>query len=336
MKVLLTGAGGSIGYETLRQIVNTNHDVTVLDLDNRKNRRRFKKFEDKIKVIYGSVNDEELISKIVPQQDAIIHLAAIIPPLADKRPDLTLTVNFYGTQTIIKTIMKLDKKPFLIFSSSVSVYGDRLKNYWIKVGDALNPSEGDYYAKTKIATEEMIISSNVPYVIFRLTGIMGHPATDPLMFHMPLDTKLEIASVEDTAYAFIKALEHTEELNGKIFNLSGGKRCRTTYREFIATMFKIYGINVSYLKDVSFAEHNFHCGYFKDADKLNDILSFQQDTLESYYNRVKTKTRGIVRFFSKLFSRPIVFFLMRKSEPLRAKKSNDKKLIKRFFNKEDK
>lgn len=336
MKVLLTGAGGSIGYETLRQIVNTNHEVTILDLDNRKNRKKFKDFENRVKVIYGSVNDEELISKIVPNQDVVIHLAAIIPPLADKRPDLTLTVNFYGTQTIVKTIMKLDKKPFLIFSSSVSVYGDRLKDYWIRVGDKLSPSEGDYYAQTKIATEEMITSSNILYTIFRLTGIMGHPATDPLMFHMPLDTKLEIASVEDTAYAFVRALDHLDELEGKIFNLSGGPNCRTTYREFIASMFKIYGINVSYLKDVAFAEHNFHCGYFKDSDKLNDILSFQQDTLDSYYNRVKTKTRGAIRFFSKLFSRPIVFFLMKKSEPLKAKEKNDKNLIKRFFNKGDK
>lgn len=336
MKVLLTGAGGSIGYETLRQIVNTNHEVTILDLDNRKNRKKFKDFENRVKVIYGSVNDEALISKIVPNQDVVIHLAAIIPPLADKRPDLTLTVNFYGTQTIVKTIMKLDKKPFLIFSSSVSVYGDRLKDYWIRVGDKLSPSEGDYYAQTKIATEEMITSSNILYTIFRLTGIMGHPATDPLMFHMPLDTKLEIASVEDTAYAFVRALDHLDELEGKIFNLSGGPNCRTTYREFITNMFKIYGINVSYLKDVAFAEHNFHCGYFKDSDKLNDILSFQQDTLDSYYSRVKTKTRGAIRFLSKLFSRPIVFFLMKKSEPLKAKVKNDKNLIKRFFNKGDK
>lgn len=336
MKVLLTGAAGSIGYETLKQIVETDHDVTVLDLDTKKNRKKLKKYQDQVKVIYGSINDVELINKLVPKQDVVIHLAAIIPPLADKRPDLTRLVNFIGTQNIVSAIINAKKKPFLIFSSSVSVYGDRLKNYYIKVGDPLKPSQGDYYAQTKIATEQMIIEANIPYTIFRLTGIMGHPATDPLMFHMPLDTKLEIASTEDTAYAFVKAINYRKDLEGKIFNLSGGVKCRTTYREFISSMFKIYGINIQYLKDVAFAEHNFHCGYFLDSNKLNDILSFQQDTIDSYYNRVKRNTKGVVRFFSKIFSRPIVFFLMRKSDPLNAKKKNDKNLIERFFNKNKK
>lgn len=331
MNVLLTGAGGSIGYETLIQLVKTNHTITILDLESKKNKHRFSKFKNKVKIIYGSVNNKELINRIVPKQDVIIHLAAIIPPQADKKPELTEKVNFFGTQNIINAIINSKQKPFLIYSSSVSVYGDRLKNYWIKVEDPLNPSIGDYYAETKIATEKMILESSIPYTIFRLTGIMGHPATDPLMFHMPLDTKLEIASTKDTAYAFVKALDHRKELENKIFNLSGGPECRTSYRQFIATMFKIYGINIKYLKDMAFAEKNFHCGYFKDSDKLNNILYFQRDSLDSYYARVKKETKGIIRFFSKIFSRPIVYYLMKKSDPLEAKKENNQTLIERFF-----
>lgn len=331
MKILITGAAGSVGYETLKQLVDKNYEVTVLELENKKTKKRLKPFLDKAKIVYGSINDFELVNKLVKNQEVIIHLAAIIPPLADKKPELTRQVNFYGTKNIIEAIRLQENKPFLIYSSSVSVYGDRLEKYWIKVTDPLKPSEGDYYAHTKIACEQLIQEADIPYTIFRLTGIMGHPATDPLMFHMPLDTKLEIASTIDTATAFTNAVEHLKELTGKIFNLSGGENCRTTYREFLTNMFKLYGLNIQYLKDVAFATHNFHCGYFKDSNKLNDILHFQFDTLDSYYLRIKKETKGIIRFFSKIFSRPIVFFLTKKSEPLEAKQKNNKNLIKRFF-----
>lgn len=333
MKILLTGAAGNVGFETLKDLIKNNHDVTVLELDNKKTRKKLEPLHDKIKIVYGSINDRDLIDKLVKEQKVIIHLAAVIPPLADRNPDLARQVNFYGTLNIVEAIRKQEKMPYLIYSSSISVYGDRLKNYLIKVGDPLKPSVGDYYAKTKIAVEELIQNVKIPYTIFRLTGVMGYPATDPLMFHMPLDTKLEIASNIDTGVAFAKAVEHLDELEGKIFNLGGGEKCRTTYRKFLKEMFKIYGLNFHYLKSAAFANQNFHCGYFKDSQKLNDILHFQHDTLDSYYERVKKETKGIIRFFSRIFSRPIIYFLQEKSDPLIAQRNKDRQLIKRFFNK---
>lgn len=332
MRVLLTGASGNVGYETLLYLVSSNkHDVTVLDLPSKKAKSRLGKLKDKIKIVYGSINDKSLVYELVKSQDAIIHLAAIIPPLADRNPKLARKVNFYGSQNIIEAILNCPKKPYLLYSSSVSVYGDRLENYWIKVGDQLKPSLGDYYAETKIATEKMIQSAGIPFTIFRLTGIMGHPKTDPLMFHMPLDTKLEIASSVDTGRAFANALDHLQELQGHIYNLGGGEKCRTTYREFLKNMFNIYGLNLRYLKETFFAEHNFHCGYFSDSHVLNDLLHFQTDTLETYYKRIDKETNRITRFFSRILSRPIIYFLSKKSEPLEAKKKNNNALIERFF-----
>lgn len=334
IKVVLTGAGGSIGYETLKQLIlKDDLEITAVDLPTTKNKRRLKKYEDKANIVYGSINDEKLMEDLLWNADVIIHLAAIIPPLADSKPDLTRKVNFFGTKTIVDIIKERNKNCFLIFSSSISVYGDRVDDPWITVNDPLCPSEGDYYAYVKIETEKMIQESKINYTIFRLTGIMGHPMLDPLMFHMPLNTKMEIASTIDTARAFVNAVYNEKKLNKKIFNLGGGENCRTTYREFLINMFKIYGINIKYLKELAFAEKNFHCGYYKDTKILNDILDFQRDTLDSYYKRVKSETKGLIRFLSKIFSRPIVYFLELKSEPMEAKKKNNKNLINRFFKK---
>ncbi len=330
-KILLTGSAGSVGYETLKKLLDNKHQVIALEKDNKKNRQKLNKYKEKATIIYGDIRNKELIENIIKNVDCIIHLAAIIPPLADSKPELTYDVNYNGTKNIVDCIKKINSKIFLIFSSSVSVYGDRIENYWIKTSDPLIPSEGDYYASVKIATEKYIQKNLKNYTIFRLTGIMNRPQTDPLMFHMPLNTKIEIATVYDTARALTNAVDHQKELNKKIFNLGGGVSCRTVYKDFLINMFKIYGLQIKYLKNVAFATQNFHCGYFLDSDKLEEILHFRKNSLEDYYNIVNNDTKGIIRFLAKIFSQPIIYFLNKKSEPLIALKKKDKNLITRFF-----
>lgn len=330
MKVLLTGACGNVGIHTLEKLVLREDIHTIaLDLDTKKNRKKLKPYEGNIELAYGSILDEPFMRKILKDIDVVIHLAAIIPPHADKNPELTRNVNYFGTKMIVD-ILKENKKGFLIFSSSISVYGDRVKNPWITVHDKLIPSDGDYYAQVKIETEKYIIESGIPFTIFRLTGIMGNPMLDPLMFHMPLDTSLEIASVWDTATAFVNSINHLEPLNGKVFNLGGGPSCRTTYREFLKNMFSCYGISPKYLKEKDFAEQNFHCGYYQDSHELNDILNFQTDSLESYYSKVRKGSKK-TRLLCHLFGPFIFLYLEKKSEPLQSKKKKNQFLIHRFF-----
>lgn len=332
-KVLVTGAAGMIGYRVLEHLIKeSKYEITALDLKNSKSEKKFRKLNTKVNIIYGDINNEVLISSLIKDHDFVIHLAAILPPLADFKPELTTIVNYEGTKNIVDAINKHNPNCFLLFSSSISVYGDRLKNPYIKVGDPVGINPYDYYASCKVKTENYIIKNLKNYTIFRLTAIMGRPATDPLMFHMPLDTKLEISSDVDTALAFVKALNHTEEVKGKVFNLGGGKRCRTTYREFLAKMFTIYGLNFNFLEAYAFAEKNFHCGYYEDSDDLEKILHYRRDTLATYLTRVERETNSWKRFFAKLLSKPVVYALNRKSEPLKARKENNKNLIKRYFN----
>ena len=332
MKVLLTGAAGNVGFETLKSLINKNNDVTVLELNNRKTKRKLKKFKDKVNIVYGSINDSDLIMELIKDKDVVIHLAAIIPPLADKNKELTKRVNYDGTKNIVDAIMKNGNKAFLVYSSSISVYGDRVKDYNICVDDELKLSDDDYYAEIKIKTEDMIKRSGINYTIFRLTGIMGHPMLDSLMFHMPLDTKIEFISNVDTGYAFSESIYHIDELKNKVFNLGGGKKFRTTYEEFLKKMFDIYGLDYKYINKRAFATRNFHCGFYSDTDLLNNILHFQRDTLDTYFQRVNKETSKLVKILTKIFSRPVIYFLNKTSEPLKALKKNNLNLIKRFFN----
>jgi nucleoside-diphosphate-sugar epimerase len=330
VKVLLTGACGAVGHHAIDMLIEQGYDVTVLELKTKKNVSRLSKYNKTATIIYGNVTDRLAVFEACKKQDVIIHLAGLIPPLADREPERTYQVNFEGTRNIVEAI-KENGFGFLMFASSISVYGDRVDDYQIRASDPIQFSQDDYYAQVKKMTEDMIINSGIEFTIFRLTAIMDRPRIDPLMFHMPLDTKIEIASASDTARAFTLGITKKDQLSGRIFNLGGGALCRCTYRELLKRCFKIYGLNYKHLDEKGFANRNFHCGYYMDGDELNNIIEFQKDTLESYLDYLRTHVSDFQRLFTNVFSFIILSNLNSKSEPRMALRSQNKELIHKFF-----
>lgn len=219
----------------------------------------------------------------------------------------------------------------LFYSSSISVYGDRINNPNIKVGDPLQASMGDEYAKTKIECEQMIQKTQLNWTIFRLTAIMKDHKISKLMFHMPLETTIEICTPEDTARAFINGIFKKEHLNKKIFNLGGGKECTTSYEDFLKRSFKIYGLGALDFATNSFATQNFHCGYYEDGDKLQNLLHFREDTLDDHFERSEASVHPLTKKLASWFKKPIKKIIEKQSEPLRAFKKQETKLMERFF-----
>ena len=104
------------------------------------------------------------------------------------------------------------------------------------------------------------------------------------MFHVPLATALEIVTPRDCGQAFARALE-VEGLEGRVFNLGGGPRGRTTYRELLDGMMEVHGLGRGLLPEEAFAEGNFHCGWYADSDELERLVGFQREGLEELYAR---------------------------------------------------
>jgi nucleoside-diphosphate-sugar epimerase len=333
-RVLVTGGAGSVGTEVLKELYQHKkwYRVKVLERNTPGVLRKLKPYRKDFRFILGDLCDPEVLEKATADIDFVIHLAAVIPPQADKNPALAERINVDGTRLLVQSVEKNSPQAFFLYTSSISVYGDRVYNPLITVDDPLLPSEGDEYAQTKIRAESIIRKSRLKWSVFRLSAVMG-PQTrlNPLFFHMPLDTSLEIATARDTGFALVEAIYHQQDIRGKIFNLSGGEKCRVIYRDFLTQVFKSMGLEKLELPEKAFAQKNFHCGIYADSEILENILHFQQDTLLDYYDELEKKSSTLSRLFNSLFRDLIRLFLLNRSEPLRARRKKHRDQFSRFF-----
>ncbi|MBN1667197.1 MAG: NAD(P)-dependent oxidoreductase [Anaerolineales bacterium] len=332
--VLITGASGEVGRWALAALLELPEavQVRVLSLDNRSEQRFFKAYQGRIEMVWGDLRDPQAVTRAVDGVQAVIHTAAIIPPLADTRPDLAWEVNVTGTQNLINALRVQPRAVPLVYTSSISVYGDRVANPVIRVGDPLQPSLGDEYARTKVEAEHLVRSSGLPYTILRLCGVLTSKLKiQPLMFHMPLDTSLEWIRPADAGLALVKALDF-DAVWGRTFNLGGGPACQITARAFLQTMLPIFGLRGDLLPEQAFATDNFHSGFYADSDALNAVLDFQRGDLAGYFAEMRRNVHPLSRALVRLLPSALVrFYLLRMSEPLQAIRQDNQDLIRRFY-----
>jgi nucleoside-diphosphate-sugar epimerase len=337
VNVLLTGASGTIGYEVLRQVVpQDNCKLTVFDKETQQAKKLFAPYKDRINVVYGDLSNEDDLARMGAGFDVAIHLAAIIPPLSDEKPELARKVNVGGTRNVIEFLQKTSPNAFLLFSSSIAVYGDHVLEPNISVLSPLNALKEDVYAQSKIESESLIRNSGLDWCIFRLTAIMKNHKMSKLMFHMPLSTRMEICTASDTARVFVEAINHRMELAQQVFNLGGGSQCYITYREFLERSFHAFGLGKLNFPEHAFAERNFHCGIYVDGDRLEEILHFRRDTVDSYFADVNRSVPFAKRLASSLFGPLIKQGLLVQSEPYKAYKTKNQSRMNLFFFPENK
>ena len=292
MKVLVTGAFGNVGTGTLGELLKRDHEVRILEKDTQRNRRIAGRYRRKAEVRFGDILNIRDVDEAVRGMDVVVHLAAMIPPSADRNPLLAHYVNVGGTENVIRAIRgTAGGKPKLVYTSSIAVYGDRLDSPFIGAKDDPSPNPGDHYAQQKLRCEEAVRASGISHVVFRLTYIVSpaHLRMDPLMFEMPPDTSIEICHFRDVGLAIANAVE-SEEVWGKVLSIAGGPRCRTTYREYVDRMLEIFGMGKRFLPDGAFSRSKFHCG-FMDTEESERLLRYQRCTLEEYYREVKKRYR---------------------------------------------
>ena len=173
MKILVSGAFGNVGESTVESLLNTDHEITCFDKRTFETAKTARQFKKKVRIIWGDIRNKKKVGSAVEGQDLVMHIAAVIPPKANKNHKYTEQVNYGGTKNIVNAMLKQPQKPKLIYTSSVAVYGDvrDKETPFVTEDTPFNPIPGDFYAITKINSEEYITQSGLEYSIFRLSYI---------------------------------------------------------------------------------------------------------------------------------------------------------------------
>lgn len=293
MKVLVTGAFGNIGQYAVKELQIKNHFVRCLDLDTKANRKKAKKLKGNIEINWGNIRSREIMENAIDGMDAVIHLAFIIPPKSEKNIDQSWWINVDGTRCVIETIQKQQKRPLLVFTSSISVYG-RTQHMTPPrtLEDPLCPIES--YAKQKVLLEEEIRFSGIPYVILRLGAAppIKYDWVDPILFDIPLSDRMEYITPDDAGLAIANAVQCKQAI-GKTLLIGGGERNQITMREFLQGSLSAVGIGM--LPDTAFGKVPYHCDWM-DTTESQELLQYQRTSWADYVKMVH-KQLAIKRFF---------------------------------------
>jgi nucleoside-diphosphate-sugar epimerase len=295
MNILLTGAFGIVGRETIPELVAAGHSVRCFDVATKATRRMCRRTLRRLarrslpqpELRWGSLTDIGDVAAACAGMDAVIHLGAVIPPMADRKPELARLVNVGGTEVLVRCLERTNPACRLVFTSSIAIYGDRRHGPVIRIEDAPNPGRHDPYAHQKIEAEAVVRSSLLDWNILRLTYIVSADKLrmDPLMFEMPLDTPIEICHAADVALALRRAAEGT--FRGQTFQIAGGQSCRTTFGDYLRRMLALFGFGqCQRLPDQAWSTGEFHCAWM-DTEESQRVLGFQRAGLEEYYREVK-------------------------------------------------
>ncbi len=157
MKILITGGAGFIGSHLSEKYASEGETVFCLDnLEDGDMRNIYRLITySNFKLIRGDIKDSDLLEKIMPHVDAIIHLAAQIHvERSIVKPKLTYDVNVLGTLNVLEVARKYDIEKILHTSTS-EVYGSA----------QYSPMDEDHplcaphpYGASKIASDRMCYS----------------------------------------------------------------------------------------------------------------------------------------------------------------------------------
>jgi nucleoside-diphosphate-sugar epimerase len=330
MKVLLTGAFGNVGQRTLKILLNRGYSVRCFDLKNPRNvqlETRLQKI-GVFETVWGDIRDSTTTNKIVKDVDAIIHLAAIIPPLAYERQKLAYDVNVKGSINLLRAAEKMKDPPRFVYISSIAVHGNRMdKEPPTRVDDPFDPLDYDNYAKHKIEVEKEFWKSKIPWVILRFAAVTPFEMTwkiPDIMYEIPLEQRIELVDSRDAALACVNAL--SADVIGKTLFIGGGKGNQLYQREFVSRMLEVIGIGM--LPDEAFKPVNsindyYHCDWM-NTKEAQELLNFQINTFNDFLKVYKKKV-SFRRFLIGLFKPLVRVILLGKSPYYHKKKKKQTK-----------
>ena len=291
--VLLTGATGTMGSATLRELLTLPDPprIRLLSRPGKKNRKALDPLVAKgsVEVVWGDLLNRDDIRHAVEGIDIILHIGGMVSPKADHNPRGTWSVNVGSMRMIVEEVCRRPDadRVTVVYVGSVAQYGPRLApRQWGRAGDPMIAAIDDVYALSKIAAERILAESGLRrWVSFRQTAILApellFKGSDPISFHVPLRGVIEWVTAEQSGrlMAGLCAADLPDSFYRRFYNIGGGAPFRLTNYRFESELMKALSCPPpeKVFETRWFATRNFHGLWFSDSDDLERLIPFRGD-----------------------------------------------------------
>ena len=155
MKVLVTGGAGYIGSHTVRQLVKTGADVTVLD--NMVYGHAGALVDPEVKLVKGDLGDASVVYPLLMKGnfDAVIHFAAFINVGESVQNPLKYYMNNIARPLVLLGAMQAAGVKRFVFSSTCATYGvpTQIPIPETEKQDPINPYGSSKYMLEKVCRD---------------------------------------------------------------------------------------------------------------------------------------------------------------------------------------
>ncbi|HET7736527.1 MAG TPA: NAD(P)-dependent oxidoreductase [Nocardioidaceae bacterium] len=326
MTVLVTGAFGNVGRATVRLLLERGYDVVATDVRSKKSEAGAAALASpRLTVHWVDLRDPAAVDALVQEvtPTTVIHLAAIIPPIAYAHPGLAKAVNVEATGHLVEAVSRLASPCRFVFASSIAVYGSRNphRDEDLSADSPLRPR--DVYGAHKVAAEALVTASPLEWVVLRLGAVMFPTMsftadTDSAYLEglLPQDARIETVDVRDVATAFVNAVD--APVAGKTLLIGGGEGNRLHLHEVGRSLVGALGLPgvLAAGRDGDPADDDaWFVTDWMDTAEAQELLQFQQhtfaDTMNDLASSVGWKRRLLVLFV------PLVKLVLWWRHPLR-------------------
>ena len=237
MKILITGASGFIGSFIVEEALRRGFETWAAV---RKSSSREYLQDERIHFIELNLSSkEQLVEQLRPHQfDYVVHAAGVTKCL--NKQDF-MRINCEGTKNFVNAILELQMpiKRF-VYLSSLSIFGAiKEQQPYEEIKETDTPQPNTEYGKSKLEAEHYLesVSSRVPYIILRPTGVYGPREKDYFIMAKSIKQHSDFAVgyqrqditfvyVKDVVQAVFLALEKGQ--NGRKYFLSDGQVYQST------------------------------------------------------------------------------------------------------------
>ena len=278
--VLVTGGAGSVGRQLIERLRGTGRCVRVFDLP-------FMDFsgleeDNGIEIVKGDITDRGHVAKGAAGVSAVAHLAALLPPTSERDRERTFAVNVGGTENLIKGLEAVSPDATLVFTSSISTYGDTSSEPPpVGVGHAQRAI--DVYADSKIAGESLVAASALKTVTLRIAPIAVPAFLEPPQVwpFMP-DQRVEMAHRDDVVDALFASVTEPAAAN-RVFNIAGGPTWQLRGRDYVNDF---YGFMGAPAEEAVYRDSPGWVDWY-DTEESQSILKYQNRPYQRYAQQMR-------------------------------------------------